>query len=123
MLLPLITVAAQPTIDALPRPNVNGYSVAVADQTVRTNMESGTPRVRVKYSAGYDVVSLSWSFTAEEMQAFREWYVNEGVGKWFYLTLADGYGLNQREVRFVRPWNAEAIPGMHWQVSAVVEVR
>lgn len=126
MLLPLITVAAQPSIDALPRPLLAGYSLTAGVQTVRTEMEVGPPRVRRRTRMASDTVRLSWTFTREEMQAFREWYDDNAAGgaAWFRLPVADGFGgVAVREARFVTPWQATLLPNLAFKVSAELELR
>lgn len=126
MLLPLIAVAAQPAIDGLPNPTVAGYTLAPQDQTIRTDMDVGPPRVRRRSSAGYDAISLAWRFNSNEMQAFREWFDNEvqGGAAWVMVPVADGYGsVTRREARFVGPFSASLSPGLVWDVTAKVEIR
>lgn len=126
MLLPLITVAAQPSIDALPRPLLAGYNIAAGTQTVRTDMEVGPPRVRRRTRMTADTVRLSWTFTRSEMQAFREWYddIAAGGAAWFSLPVADGFGgVTVREARFISPWQATLLPNLAFTVSAELEVR
>jgi len=126
MLLPLLLVTTLADPATLPPPRYDGYTLAPVDQTARTEMEVGSPRVRRRSMARYDNLSLKWLLTNAEFMTFREWFdgVAEGGAVWFPLAINDGYGLLAvRDVRFVGPWSSSLIPGNYWDVSAKVEVR
>lgn len=59
---------------SLPAPSVQGYGVAPIDKTVRTDMDVGAPRVRLRSRARLDMVTATWRFKNDEMAAFRAWF-------------------------------------------------
>jgi hypothetical protein len=113
----------------LPVPSHNGYQLAPADQTVRTDMEVGAARQRRRTTARNDQISLTWIFTDAEMAVFRAWFDDSdeaaGGAAWFtglYLALGET-GLTSAECRFNGPYSASAMPGLNWTVTAKLEVR
>lgn len=117
----------------LPNPSASGYQLSPADQTVRSDMEVGTPRVRRKTSARDDQITLSWTMDDTQLATFRAWFDGTGTddcqggAAWFNgMNLAVGNtGLTQPDCRFVGPFSAVLLnPGsLWWSVSAKVEVR
>lgn len=65
----------------LPRPLLGGYSLNPADQTLRTDMESGAARVRRRSRARLDLVDVAWKFTDAQMAVFREWFDNSNTAE------------------------------------------
>lgn len=112
----------------LPQPTSNGYQVSPVDQTVRTDMEVGTPRQRRRTAARNDRVSLEWFLTDTEMAAFRAWFDGdaEGGAAWFNglsIAMGDGGLESANDCRFVGPWRASFQAGQLWTVTATIEVR
>lgn len=62
---------------SLPAPMVDGYGLELVDKLARTDMEVGSPRVRLRSSARIDQVTAVWRFKADEMAAFRAWYESQ----------------------------------------------
>lgn len=116
---------------ALPAPQLTGYQANPQDQVVRTQMEVGTARMRLRSAAQIDKVSVQWLFTDAQMAAFRTWYYqasSSGGGasgtSWFSIALALGQtGLTTVTARFFAPYQAEAGAGLLWHVKADLEVR
>lgn len=113
----------------LPRPLVSGYGLNPVDQTIRTDMETGSARVRRRSAARLDMLDVGWKLTDAQMDIFRAWFEDGATGAaggaaWFAVDLALGDGgiLNE-EARFNGAWKASLLPGMNWQVSARLEVR
>ncbi|MFZ5917048.1 MAG: phage head spike fiber domain-containing protein [Chloroflexota bacterium] len=77
---------------SLPRASVAGYRLALGAQTVRTNMETGTARVRRRTTARDDRLSVSWRFTDAEMRLFRAWYESQ-IG-WSLAYPSDATGVS-----------------------------
>ena len=114
----------------LPLPTTEGYDLAPADQTVRTDMEVGAARVRRRSAARNDLVAVRWVLTDDQLEDFRDWFDDPddaaGGTAWFTgLSLALGGGglTTDAECRFVGPWQASSLGGTIWQVSARLEVR
>ncbi|MEW6314126.1 MAG: hypothetical protein AB1513_08830 [Pseudomonadota bacterium] len=110
----------------LPLYNVAGYKGEPQDATVRTDMESGQARVRLRSSAPPEHYSVTWWFTEAEMQtfiAFFETTISFGSA-WFNISMRDGLGgLNTRSVRFIGPYHKQLASKVHWEVTAKLEVR
>lgn len=109
----------------LPNPSVSDYGYDPTDQTVRTDMESGTPRVRRRTTSTHSTFSVSWMMDGAELALFEGWHqhvINGGVA-WFDVTLKTGNGLQTHEARFVGPYAAKALsPGNRfWTVTAKLE--
>jgi hypothetical protein len=119
-------MATYPT--TLPAPLAESYALSPVDQTVRTDMETGSARVRRRTRARNDLMDISFMFSDEQFQAFREWFEDDVTGisggaSWFFITLPIGKGgPTTEEVRFKAAWKAGKV-GQCWRVSAQVEVR
>ena len=112
----------------LPSPEKSGYQIAPVDQTIRTEMETGAPRVRRRSAARNDVVNVVWKMSDAQMAIFRTWFDSAadaaGGASWFNIDLAVGAtGIDTVEARFSGPWTADALPGLNWHVSAKLEIR
>jgi len=109
-----------------PRPLASGYAVEPVDPVLRTDMEVGSPRTRLRTSADLDHVTLSWIFQAAEMEAFRNWYrVDIARGSaWFDLEIDLGNGgLETHACKFVEIWKSTYAGAGKFNVSAKIEVR
>lgn len=119
-------MATWPTL--LPRPQLSGYALNLADQTVRTDMEVGSERNRRRTHARNDQIEVQWLFTDREMTIFRAWfegseYANGGAA-WFTVDLANGEaGVRPAEARFVGAPKAVPTGGLNWQVTATLKTR
>lgn len=114
----------------LPAPVYDGYQLTPVDPVIRSDMEVGAARVRRRTAARNDQVAVSWLFTNAQMAVFRAWYDNASTGAaggaaWFTgISLALGAsGLVSSEARFAGIWQASALPGLNWRVTARLEVR
>lgn len=115
----------------LPAPLLNGYQANPQDQVVRTQMEVGTARMRLRSTAQIDKVSVSWLFTDAQMATFRTWYYQAAATggaaagtSWFTISLPIGQtGLTAVTARFFAPYQATGGAGLLWNVRADLEVR
>ena len=110
----------------LPAPVVPGFSMEPEDATIRTDMEVGSPRVRLRTLAERDSLDVAWKFTDAQMAVFREWWRTTASfgAAWFDVELPLGNGGVQAcEARFVGRWKSQLKPGMCWDVTGKVEVR
>lgn len=113
----------------LPAPLASGYSIDPQSQVIRTEMETGSPRVRRRSAVRIDHVEIGWVFTDAQMTSFRTWFDSSagaaGGAGWFNLTIKSGDGSSVVcEARFVEPWSASLSAGFGiWRVGAKVEVR
>lgn len=120
-------MAAYPS--TLPGPLVQGYAVSPVDKTLRTEMDAGAGRVRLRSRARLDRVQATWRFKAAEMAAFRAWFespTGAGFGAAFFdISLPLGHAAPETRVaRFAAPPQYRALgTGPVWEVSAELEVR
>lgn len=108
----------------LPQPLLSGYGVEPVDQTLRTDMEVGSPRVRRRTSVRNDQIPVSWLFDATQFSAFRTWFDGDAAGgaAWFTVALPLG-DADSTEARFTEAWRAEKLSATHWRVTGKLEVR
>ena len=117
-------MAAWPT--TLPAPLVDGYGIEPVDQTVATDMETGTKRVRRRSAVQIDNVSVSYNFSDAQMAIFRAWFYSElaGGAATFDVSLWAGKGgVTAAEARFVGPPKWSLVGNHRWIVSGKLEVR
>lgn len=120
-------MATWPT--TLPGPISEGYGISPVDPVVRTDMEVGAPRARRRSHARNDRVEVTWFFSEDEFQTFRDWFDDGAAGAaagaaWFYVDLKiGGGGMETVEARFSGIWKAGYVPSDHWRVTATLEVR
>lgn len=115
----------------LPQPTLNGYQANPQDQVVRTNMEVGTARARLRSTAKIDRVSVNWLFTDAQMATFRAWWYQDSASggaatgtSWFTISLPVGQtGLTSVSARFLQPYEAQGGAGLLWSVKGELEVR
>jgi hypothetical protein len=105
------------------------YKAAAYDQVARTNMEVGTPRMRLRSAAQIDRVDAQWMLTDAQMATFRTWYYDPINGaaagaNWFTIPLAVGEtGLTSVTARFLGPYQAQAMPSLLWTLTGQMEIR
>lgn len=119
-----------PSEPILPKPSVDlGGSVKPA--TVRTNMESGRPRQRKRFTTGWRTKNVSWVLTNDEFaifQAIVKFKLNNGAD-FFDMALPIGDPDDETEAEFavqsvrfvdgVYKYSYQDV--MHWKVSATLE--
>lgn len=109
----------------LPTPLVGGYALEPTDKVLRTDMEVGSPRTRLRSHAELDKVTASWVFTEAEMAEFRTWFRDTAASgaAWFDLKLKLGNGgLETAECKFSGVWKS-TLSGRLYNVNAQLEVR
>jgi hypothetical protein len=115
--------------ETLSAPLETGYRLEPDNQSLRTDFEVGSPRVRRITTVRTDRITVQWKFDETEMDTFRDWFDAAdgaaGGSLWFNgLTLAVGTGgTSTPDCRFAEPFQADRLPGMRWLVTATLEVR
>lgn len=112
----------------LPDPLVDGYGIEPVSQTVSTDMEVGSARVRRRSFAQVDMLPVQWSLSNDQMTVFRAWFSHpigaDGGAAWFSTSLLMGDGSARTvQARFAGNWKAVYVPHLRWQVRAMLEVR
>lgn len=112
----------------MPSPMFSGYGLETGDSTLRTDMESGSARVRRRSRHPDDMLTLKYLFTTEQMAGFRDFWESEWLSgtAWVQIPVSDGRtaGVVSKECR-PKPakFKAEPVSAALWSVSLSVEVR
>ena len=119
-------MATWPT--SLGNPQFSGYDLETTDPTVRTDMEGGSARVRRRYTAAPDAVSLKFLFDAAQMATFRSFWDDDLLqgAAWAYMPVKTGRvsGMETKECRpSTGKFKAVPVGARHWYVEFQVEVR
>jgi len=109
----------------LPDPLASGYSVQPVDQTARTPMDVGLPRVRLRSDASYYHVTAQWLLTDAQMTAFDTWWRGDGRGGavWFNMPIKIRGAKSTRSSRFMAPPKVTLKQPGVWRMSGKLEVR
>lgn len=111
---------------ALPAPQSSGYQFSPQDNVVRTNMEVGTARARLRSTAQIDHLAVEWALTDAQLATFRTWYYGEGASgtAWFSINLMLGKtGLTNVTARFMEAFSVSMVSNTVWKLQAKLEVR
>lgn len=113
----------------LPGPEQKTLVIQPVDPVVRTQMDSGSPRSRRRFTSYPSNYPVTWIFTQTEMAVFEAWHnqaINDGAS-WFNIDLPNGLGISSYEAKFQgtgqNPWKAALQPGLIWKITATLEVR
>jgi hypothetical protein len=111
--------------ETLPPPRVEGYSLSPRPSLLRTEMETGAARHRLRSLSAHYQVQAEWRFSEFQFGVFDAWWaLNTRLGEqWFVLPLAVPLDVQAVEARFLAPWQAELLPARRWRVAAQMEIR
>lgn len=111
--------------ETLPPPRVEGYSLSPRPSLLRTEMETGAARHRLRSLTALYQVQAEWRFSQDGFAIFDAWWaLNTRMGEqWFVLPLAVPLEVQAVEARFLAPWQAELLPAQRWRVAAQLEIR
>jgi hypothetical protein len=111
--------------ETLPPPRVEGYSLSPRPSLLRTEMETGAARHRLRSLTAHYQVQAEWRFSEFQFAVFDAWWaLNTRLGEqWFVLPLAVPLNVQAVEARFLAPWQAELQPACRWRVAAQLEIR
>jgi hypothetical protein len=111
--------------ETLPPPRVEGYSLSPRPSLLRTEMETGAARHRLRSLTAHYQVQAEWRFSEFQFAVFDAWWAfNTRLGEqWFVLPLAVPLDVQAVEARFLAPWQAELLPARRWRVAAQLEIR
>lgn len=111
--------------ETLPPPRVEGYSLSPRPSLLRTEMETGAARHRLRSLTAHYQVQAEWRFSEFQFAVFDAWWaLNTRLGEqWFVLPLAVPLDVQAVEARFLAPWQAELLPARRWRVAAQLEIR
>ena len=111
---------------SLPAPQSSGYQFTPQDNVVRTNMEVGSARARLRSTAQIDHLQVEWALTDAELATFRTWYYGAGASgtAWFSINLMLGKsGLTNVTARFLEAFNVSMVSNQVWKLQAKLEIR
>jgi hypothetical protein len=111
--------------ETLPPPRVEGYSLSPRPSLLRTEMETGAARHRLRSLTAHYQVQAEWRFSQDGFAIFDAWWaLNTRMGEqWFVLPLAVPLEVQAVEARFLAPWQADLLPANRWRVAAQLEIR
>ncbi len=111
--------------ETLPPPRVEGYILSPRPSLLRTEMETGAARHRLRSLTAHYQVQAEWRFSEFQFAVFDAWWaLNTRLGEqWFVLPLAVPLDVHAVEARFLAPWQAELQPARRWRVAAQLEIR
>jgi len=107
----------------LPRWHSDAYTLAPKDPSVRTQMDSGTRRVRRRFIRVPTDVNLKTLFTDAQFVAFQAWWENEAYAgsAWVNLPLTNGNGAHNVQSRFTAMYQAAQNSAGLWLVTVPAE--
>lgn len=112
-----------------PLPSVRptgAISFAPVDQTVRTEMEVGTARVRRRTKSRNDILTTTWLMTDSQVTTFRTWFdvdINGGA-LWFTISLPIGSTVAKSvSARFKGTYTFDHVGGTYWKINGTLEIR
>lgn len=110
----------------LPLPTLQGYALALTDETVQTQFESGPLRIRRRFSAGPVAISARWVMSADQVAILESWFsfTAQSGAEWITgLEAYNGLGPYTTEHRFIGPPILRPIHGWLWEVTATLQAR
>jgi len=121
-------------LEALPAPRRTGYQISPTDRTIRTQMDRGNARTRLRTSARVDEISCSVRLTNDQFILFTAWFDDDvggaaGGAGWFTVDLATGTSpgvfTSTHTARFIGSYEAGLVEDSEdsWDVSFKLEVR
>lgn len=102
------------------------FNYAPVDQTVRTEMDVGTARVRRRTKARNDIFTTSWLMTDSQVSTFRNWFDDDidGGVQWFTTSLPIGSTTyTSVSARFKGPFTFDHVGGTYWKINGTLEIR
>lgn len=115
-----------------PLPNIKPtgtFNIAPVDQTIRTDMDTGTARVRRRTSKRYDLFTTSWLMEMTDINTFRDWFDSSAGGAggaaWFTISLPIGAAptyYTNKICRFKGPYTISHVAGTFWKIDGTLEV-
>lgn len=108
----------------LPLPN-NSFSIKHEKELVRSTMESGRIRQRIRFSGARETYSVQWTFSDSEFEFFRAWFEHTISGglDWFDISLPVGGAgeLKTVSARFIGQYSDSHLAVLNHRVSATLE--
>ena len=106
----------------LPTPLRDQYSFEAMEGTVRTEMESGKPRVRRAFTDTPMRANVKWRFTQAQLAIFETFHkhtLDEGTAV-FDMTMLNGKGATVWQVQFASQYSVAVVGGNRFDVTATL---
>ena len=113
---------------ALPGPLVAGNAYRSKSRVRRNDLASGPPIYRLEDDDGYDLFNVAWSFSAGEVQVFRNWFrcdIASGSRLFNIWLMVDGAATRGGRQTVLHSCYFDGVPeytqrGRRWSVSATL---
>lgn len=111
--------------DTLPPPLAEGYGIAPRPSLLRTEMETGAARHRLRSRTVLYQVGAQLRLSQEAFAVFDAWWAQlTAMGQaWFAMPLATPLGVSAVEARLTAPWEANYLPAGFWTINLQIECR
>lgn len=102
-------------------------SYQTVEPTVRSDLESGRSRQRLRYDFTPSNVSINWLFSDQQCRLFEAWF-RSSIGaldgsQWFDIPLETALGTDTWRARFKGIYSGPTRAGRHlWSISATLEL-
>lgn len=109
----------------LPKPKLDGYSLALQPAFVRSDMDAGPARQRRRFTQAPTDITMELVLDQSQMAIFEAWYehrIDSGAA-WFDAPMLNGQGVTTIEARFIEPWQSQPVSGTHHRVACKWETR
>lgn len=103
-------------------PSLDGYSSEDQSGMLRSEMDSGPPKQRRRFTATTENISLSWLMTKTQLSTFNSFYKTtllEGSLAFDITHPVNGWTVS---ARFTAPAQRSPIYINMWRVNAVIEI-
>ena len=110
--------------DIFPDANMQSYSIVPNENIIRTHMESGMKQ-RQRFTSRLFNVKIKWIMSSWIFSIFESWhrYIIEGGSEWFKMSLRNGLGSHNCNVRFISSYNSKLLSNNFWEISSNLEVK
>lgn len=116
----MATIATWPA--ALPRWHAEGYGYKPGDPNARTNMDSGTQRIRRRFISVPTDVTVQTALNPAQLAIFEAWWANSAFAgsATVLLPITNGAGTTSVRCTFKDMYQSSLITGGLWLISVPV---
>lgn len=107
-------------------PLLSSYGLSQNSNLLRTQMASGSARVRQRFHSVPTVMTASWKLNKDQA-SILEGFVTHGISNavnWFVMPVLTPQGLIEHDARFIKnPLESCAFNGGFWTYNANIEIK
>lgn len=107
-------------------PLLSSYGLSQNSNLLRTQMASGSARVRQRFHSVPTVMAASWKLNKDQA-SILEGFVTHGISNavnWFVMPVLTPQGLIEHDARFIKnPLESASFNGGFWNYSANIEIK